>query len=118
MTIDTKPGKYSSATGQWYLSCDTGKSVLVGIQEPKQWTCPIVGLQRYEITVDQLLALESRSIIAVGDTGGLAIRVVSTHDWNRIMNDDLEEEWFMNTATQCFITTDTEEVVRLHMAFE
>ena len=55
--IDFNPGKYTSETGKFYFSCDTGESVLVGVKqritsigakmETKEitTTCPILGLQ-------------------------------------------------------------------------
>lgn len=51
--IEYHPGKFTSETGHWYFSCDTGKSVLIGVKEFMDkphytgWTtCPILGLKK------------------------------------------------------------------------
>lgn len=100
MKLDLNPGKHASETGQWYLSCDDGDSVLVGMQhtytdEEKEqlrkrdeehdrvmlekwekqpsprpeyigWTCPVIGLQKYDIPMDKFIELEQASIITCG----------------------------------------------------
>jgi hypothetical protein len=65
-TYDPEPGKHASQTKKWYMSCDSGESVLVGMQEPNEWICPVLGLERYNISLADLVKLENASKITCG----------------------------------------------------
>lgn len=116
--MDIEPGKYASETKRWYLNCDTGTSVLVGIQEPGQWTCPIVGFEDHEATEEQIVDLETKGKMIIGDIYGLW--KIERVEWNRIMNATVDyDEWGNAHGTHIvFLTTDAMHVVRLHLAFE
>ncbi len=131
MKIETNPGRFSSENNKWYFSCAERSSVLVGMKgsdtdqsdpvRPREydWTCPIVGLDRYPVSDDQIALLNCDGEMIVGNDTGIGIWRISKKRWNEITGIQIDlEEWGNETNNVAFLTTDTEEVVRLHFAFE
>lgn len=126
MTIDENPGRHASETGHWYMACDTGDSVLVGVQDLGEWTCPVLGVARIaNVPLDAAIELSTRSEMIQGDV--YAIYTVPIADWNEILPEhevDLEE-WGNRIPLVVWLSTDiggtdpdVVDVIRLHLSFE
>jgi hypothetical protein len=123
MKVDTKPGRYHSETKKWYFSCDEETAVLVGMMEPKKWTCPVLGLVKHNVTWAVLGQLFSHSeSVDLGSWSDCNMHIVPAYLWNQLLHQTVEEE------KVAFIETDSGEededgqyhftIIRLHMAME
>jgi len=64
MAVDYTPGRWASETGEWYLSCDTGGSVLLGMKDDKS-TCPVIGVQKHDIPLQAAKELLEAKVFQV-----------------------------------------------------
>lgn len=121
---ETNPGKYSSRTGHWYFSCDTGHSTLVGVKDATS-TCPIVGIIQHtddsKIDDPGVIKLEeyaSTRTYIKNNYDGVAVGFVSYDEWNKCMEKqrDPKEEW-VTTELICLMFTEV-GVFELHWACE
>jgi len=112
---------------EWYLSDQTTEDfALLGLQQPNVWTCPVLGIERVQLTQAQAEVLEERGIkVAGNDVHG--IYIVHDTTWQRITGNDESEEWGHLSDHQVIIATDVDQevdgeplytVLRLSLAFE
>lgn len=142
MALDDKPGKYTSEKGGFYFSCDDGKSVLVGVKgeiassvpehmPASKWTCPAVGMVRYDIPEGKELEvysiLERDQKIVYGSEDGAHLSSVPLKDWVEATGEKLDAndpEWGSGQYNEEPITDRVAVifgdrfVIRLHFAFE
>ena len=120
-TTDMNPGKYTSEKGEFYFACDEGDAVLVGVKgknEKFEWTCPFLGLKRYDYDANNeqelanLIKLEQGSEMLYGHEDGEKII--------KVPGQDLSEGEFGNSdeIKHVIVVMGDGFFVRLHLAFE
>lgn len=126
-TVDISPGKYTSEKGEWYLSCDSGDHVLLGIQKPKEWTCPVMALTKVPLTSEQVGELEGESEIIYGPDDAGGFRRCTAEHWEKVTGEKLEKDpeidgpnflFNVNMTHVLYLTTDADYVVKFDLAFE
>lgn len=127
MTLDTKPGSYASEKENFYFSCNTENSVLVGIMEKGNFTCPVLGIETYMIPINNWLLMTGNADtqqIPLGNWNEMQGYLIRTTLWRAIVpssplidqprvlviETDHGAEYHQKNPLQC--------VIRLHQEFE
>ena len=120
MISENFPGKHSSEKDNFYFSCDTEDSVLVGVKDGSS-ICPVVGMQLVTISMEQLVYLEANGKRLTGDM--IALYSIDRNKWDTLFADTPQyKAGYLESGKVVFATTDFgsrtgPQVLRLHMAF-